>query len=271
MTELSQQARQILDQGAAAALPPPAVGDANWAALTARIAAAPAEPGTGDDPGSDNPRSDPLGPGTPGAGQLATAAGKLALAGKLGIAAALVLGGAVALRSATRPPDHAPSTAPPSPASRPGAEDVAAPPRSDAEVDRDPSTVTAHLAASTDEPPPPRSPATASAPTPPRASAPSPSSPRPDASGPDDLADEERLVSAARRDLDRDPAAALRRLDEYRRRFRAGVLAQEAAATRVLALCRLGRRDEGARLADEFARTWPDAPALARVQAACRP
>lgn len=61
----------------------------------------------------------------------------------------------------------------------------------------------------------------------------------------DRLADEVAILSRATRDLRGGrPAEALRALDNYRRRFPKGLLADEHRAARAQALCALGRFDE---------------------------
>jgi hypothetical protein len=59
---------------------------------------------------------------------------------------------------------------------------------------------------------------------------------------PDLLAEELALIEAAR--AAKDPAAALRRLDQHQSRFASGQLAHERERLRVEALCELGRLDE---------------------------
>jgi hypothetical protein len=68
----------------------------------------------------------------------------------------------------------------------------------------------------------------------------------------DRLAAEVALLSRATRDLRTDrPTEALNALDEYRRKFPKGLLAEEHRAARAQALCALGRFDEAnARLAE---------------------
>ncbi|MEZ4447843.1 MAG: hypothetical protein R3B09_00100 [Nannocystaceae bacterium] len=279
MTELSEEARRILDEGAEAALAEGSSGDANWAALTARVAAAP-PPGP-----LPSPNRVTLG-----------AVGKLVLLSALvlgGVAGGVALGGVAGGGEAASEPSSRTDaeTIEPAPASvgveaerrelgdgAEGRERAEAP--ATGPNDADPDDAAAREAAASSDLEARASDGASTEPTGEgEAPAKRPTSARSSRSSSkragtiddvDELAEEERLVSAARRELQRDPAAALRRLDTYDARYPHGVLAQEAAATRILALCQLGRRDQGDRLAADFARRWPDAPALARVRGACR-
>lgn len=84
------------------------------------------------------------------------------------------------------------------------------------------------------------------------------------------LDDETRLV----RDADAalrggDAARALTLLDEHARLFPSGVLAEERAAERVLALCALGRTGEARTAAATFLRDRPLSPLATRVRSSC--
>jgi hypothetical protein len=68
-----------------------------------------------------------------------------------------------------------------------------------------------------------------------------------------------------------EPAQALRLIDEQNADYADGALVQERAATRVFALCELGRGAEARAAAAEFEQSWPNAPMLRRVRAACAP
>jgi hypothetical protein len=76
-----------------------------------------------------------------------------------------------------------------------------------------------------------------------------------------------RLAQQALRD--QQPEQALRLLAEQDVRFRDGLLRQERAAARVLALCQAGKADEARAQALRFERSWPRSALLARVRAAC--
>ena len=76
-----------------------------------------------------------------------------------------------------------------------------------------------------------------------------------------------RLAQQALRD--KQPEQALRLLDEQDLRFRDGVLPQERAAARVLALCQAGRVGEARTQAFRFERLWPRSALLGRVRSAC--
>lgn len=64
-------------------------------------------------------------------------------------------------------------------------------------------------------------------------------------------------------------AAALTVLDEHRRKFPKGALAQERVAARVQALCALGRVDEADRELGILTRLSPSSPHEGRARAAC--
>lgn len=76
-----------------------------------------------------------------------------------------------------------------------------------------------------------------------------------------------RLAQQALRD--RLPQRALQLLDEQEARFHGGVLAQERAAARVLALCQANQVDDARAEAVRFERLWPRSALLARVRSAC--
>jgi hypothetical protein len=100
------------------------------------------------------------------------------------------------------------------------------------------------------------------APTEKRSSAPSRSA--------DSLAQEVAILSRAGSELHAGrPAAALQALDEHRRRFPGGVLAQERTAARIQALCALGRKTEAESELGRLARTSPNSPLEARARKAC--
>jgi hypothetical protein len=67
------------------------------------------------------------------------------------------------------------------------------------------------------------------------------------------------------------PQQALRLLDEQDVRFRDGVLQQERAAARVLALCQANRVAEARAQGLRFERLWPQSVLLGRVRGACWP
>jgi hypothetical protein len=65
------------------------------------------------------------------------------------------------------------------------------------------------------------------------------------------------------------PQLALEKLNAYLDEFPSGRLNEEAIASRVVALCALGRISEGQRWAVEFERRAPNSPLLSRVHLAC--
>lgn len=87
----------------------------------------------------------------------------------------------------------------------------------------------------------------------------------------DRLAAETRLLGSAQAALrSGDAARALMLLDRVAREFAAGVLSEEAGATRVFALCQLGRVGEARAAAAAFADRFRSSPLLTRVQSSCR-
>jgi hypothetical protein len=65
------------------------------------------------------------------------------------------------------------------------------------------------------------------------------------------------------------PERALSALDEHGRKYRDGVLSEERLASRVLALCALGRTDEARSEAQRFLSTSPRSPMAERVRSSC--
>jgi hypothetical protein len=65
------------------------------------------------------------------------------------------------------------------------------------------------------------------------------------------------------------PAAALKMLDEHRRKFPRGALGQERTAARIQALCALGRTKEAHAELARLARAAPNSPHVARARKAC--
>jgi hypothetical protein len=81
---------------------------------------------------------------------------------------------------------------------------------------------------------------------------------------------ETRLVRAGVAALhSRDPAHALALFDEHARKYPSGILAEERAAERVIALCGLGRYSEARAATAEFLRDHPRSPVSARLRASC--
>jgi hypothetical protein len=94
--------------------------------------------------------------------------------------------------------------------------------------------------------------------------------------GPDDalagssLAEEARLVVAARRDLRAgSPRAALSSLHEHAKRFPHGQLTEERMALTARALCESGDTDSGRRHAENLRAAFPSSSHLRRVDRAC--
>jgi hypothetical protein len=83
-------------------------------------------------------------------------------------------------------------------------------------------------------------------------------------------AETDALRSAQRALRDRKPRQALELLDEQDARFRDGILAQERAAARILALCQAGLAAKAHEQAERFERLWPGSALVGRVRSACR-
>ena len=84
------------------------------------------------------------------------------------------------------------------------------------------------------------------------------------------LAEEIALLQDAHAALQSESAArALGILDEHARRFPRGTLTEEREASRVSALCKLGRPDEARTQAADFLRDHPRSPQAAAVRASC--
>jgi hypothetical protein len=67
-----------------------------------------------------------------------------------------------------------------------------------------------------------------------------------------------------------DAARALALLDDQQARYRPGLLQQERAAARVMALCQAGRATEARTAAVRFESDFPRSPLVARVRTSCR-
>jgi|LNFM01.1.fsa_nt_gb hypothetical protein len=89
----------------------------------------------------------------------------------------------------------------------------------------------------------------------------------PAAESPEDLAEEQQLLSAAQRALtQRDTSAALDAVRAHSRRFARGALAEERDALEIRALL-LGEREREARaLAERFRRRYPDSVFIATIE-----
>jgi len=86
----------------------------------------------------------------------------------------------------------------------------------------------------------------------------------------DDLDAEARLLSQARSAMRAgNPGQALALLDQGQARFHAGALHEESAATRVFALCQLGRSADARAASTSFVRRFPTSPLSTRVRDAC--
>jgi hypothetical protein len=93
---------------------------------------------------------------------------------------------------------------------------------------------------------------------------------RPPQPSPSSLAAEMRLLETARAALSGgDARRALTLIQEHEREFPTGSLSEERRASKVFALCELGRRAEAARAAAEFLRTAPASPLRGRVLDSC--
>jgi hypothetical protein len=86
----------------------------------------------------------------------------------------------------------------------------------------------------------------------------------------DSLAEEVAILSEASAALHGGrPAAALKLLDEHRKKFPRGALGQERTSARIQALCALGRTKEAQADLARLARAAPNSPHVARARKAC--
>ena len=86
----------------------------------------------------------------------------------------------------------------------------------------------------------------------------------------DSLAEELALMREARSALSSgNPAGALALLDQHAARYPRGTLTQERLATRIFALCALGRTSQARAEALRFERAAPKSPLLPRIHASC--
>jgi hypothetical protein len=86
------------------------------------------------------------------------------------------------------------------------------------------------------------------------------------------LAEETALLAASNAELrGGDATRALKLLDDYDRRYPAGVLREEVLATRAIARCQLGLTPDAAsrHAADTFLRRHPASPLASRVRSSC--
>ena len=96
------------------------------------------------------------------------------------------------------------------------------------------------------------------------------SQPAPGHAANDTLAAQARLLAGMRAAMRAgQPAKALSQLEEAAALANVGALSEELLATRVFALCQLGRESEARHGAASFAGRFPGSPLLARVQGAC--
>jgi hypothetical protein len=86
----------------------------------------------------------------------------------------------------------------------------------------------------------------------------------------DRLGDEVKLLDKAQSALQTGKARdAISALDEHASGHEGGALAEERAAARVFALCRLGRVDDARALTAQFLATWPRSPHVSTLKASC--
>lgn len=127
-----------------------------------------------------------------------------------------------------------------------------------------PRSITAHVAPAASAPEPSAAQELTSAPAQESARV---SAPRPVVEGGagDSLAEEVRLLQAARESLAGDPAGSLRLAEQHRSRFPRGALTQEREALAIEALLRQGRTPEAQGRADRFRRQYPRSSHLDRL------
>ncbi len=201
--------------------------------------------------------------------------------------AAAVLAGLIFIAAGTKPVD----TSPDSSAGRPPGGHAEVPQGPDSELPTPELNPPGSTAPNLDSPDSPDSPSHADGPAlphheqraadrappgeqSPRASsggklAPAPADPEPTEQGQDPLTRETALLIAARQALANDrPSLALTHLDEHARSFRESALFDVREASRVDALCALGRSADASRVADALARTSTSAAASSAVRVA---
>lgn len=94
--------------------------------------------------------------------------------------------------------------------------------------------------------------------------------PAPAVESPSSLKEETALLAAANAALGRgDVTRALALLEDYDRRPKSGVLAEERMVTGILAACSAGRVDAARADARQFHTRWPRSPLAARVDGSC--
>jgi hypothetical protein len=93
--------------------------------------------------------------------------------------------------------------------------------------------------------------------------------PKPGPATPSLTAESEGLLAIQRALGDGDAPRALKLVGEQDAHFRAGVLAEERAVVRVLALCAAGRRDQARLARDRFLLAYPRSPHAKRVLGSC--
>jgi hypothetical protein len=119
------------------------------------------------------------------------------------------------------------------------------------------------------QPAPTPSPVQDPAPVPPPAPRAAVAPPPPTPAAACDLGRELTAVERAQQQLEASPGDALRTLGELEHVCPQGDLMPERATIRALALCALGRRDEGAQARRWLEEHQPQSPGLARVRQAC--
>lgn len=273
MTELSPQAKELLRHARTAFSPPEARIEAVRSALAAQIAASPVAPLSGSSASGVATRA--IGAAGWGAGHAVTAAVMIGALGAGSAAAWLISdrSSRVASVHIDAPAEEQTSVAAPEEATT-----VLSPPEEGAiDPNTPPSLPTPTWQASPGDVAPSKSSAMsrdrAHAPVRPRTKAEMPleASPAPAAARAiDSLAEEVAMLRSARSALDRgDATLAMRLLDAHEARFQRGTLYEERLATRVQALCALGRVDAARSTAQQLERAAPRSPHLPRVRASC--
>lgn len=86
----------------------------------------------------------------------------------------------------------------------------------------------------------------------------------------DNLRDETQALRLAQRALrEKTPQKAIELLDQQDRQFGKGLLQEERAAARILALCQAGRVEDARVHALRFERSWPRSALFGRIRFAC--
>jgi len=263
MSELSPRARRMLERCRLAEHPEASVRERVWGRVAGTVALTTAATGTAGAAVGGAGAAATSGAGAALGGAGAAASGASLAGGALPTAIAVAKWVGIGMLAGTVTTATVSTMVGPSPSGRPSADVVprtapsGVPAMAPAPLRRLPAAAPAPSSEPAPEPPSSSLPAVTPAPDAPRSATSS-------------LAAEARRLEAAQTALnDGDVKAALRELDYYQRDHARGMLSEEAAATKVLALCAAGRVAEARRAAEKFVARYPRSPLLTRVRGSC--